>query len=170
MLNGQSIKDQDFPTRMFNMFSPLQFNLDGGPGRDLLFRSNYDLRTSVLSYNGISFEHDAAIRSEFQRLIGKQNLEAKLDAMAEDPAIINSINNMEAGPQSADPSKMVHNRVIGKMFKDAKDKAWATLRTRPDVKVLIEEARIEAAREFNNNQKVRTQNANRAVELSQMSN
>jgi hypothetical protein len=170
ILNGRSIKDQDFPTRMFNMFSPIQFNLDGGPGRDLLFRSNYDLRTSVLSYNGISFAENAAIRSEFQRLIGKQNLEAKLDKLAKDPGIINSINNMEAGPKSADPSKMVHNRVIGKMFKDAKDKAWATLRTRPDVKVLIEETRKEKAREFNNNLKVKTQNANRAVELSQMSN
>ena len=33
LLNGKSIKEQNFGTRMFNMFSPIQFNLDGGPGR-----------------------------------------------------------------------------------------------------------------------------------------
>ena len=32
-------------TRMFNAISPVQFNLDYSPGRELLFNSGYDLRT-----------------------------------------------------------------------------------------------------------------------------
>ena len=36
MLNGRPIKDWDFPTRMFNMFSPFYVNLDQSEGRKLL--------------------------------------------------------------------------------------------------------------------------------------
>ena len=35
MLNGKPIKDWDFPTRMFNMFSPFSINLDQSIGRKL---------------------------------------------------------------------------------------------------------------------------------------
>ena len=159
ILNGKSIKDQDFPTRMFNMFSPVQFNLDGGPGRDLLFRSNYDLRTSVMSYNGISFKENAKLRSEFQRLIGEQNIEAKLDKLAKDPGIMNSIYTMEQGPKSAEPSTMPHNLIIGKIFKEAKAKAWAQLRQREDVKLLIHKQQTEAARQINSNTRVNRENS-----------
>jgi hypothetical protein len=153
ILNGQSIKDQDFPTRMFNMFSPVQFNLDGGPGRDLLFRSNYDLRTSVNSYNGYSFAENAEIRSEFQRLIGEQNLESKLDKMAEDPTMMNSIKQMELGDQSKEPSDYPHYDRIKVMFDTAKKKAWAELKKREDVKVMIKktmDTKAEAATTRNN--------------------
>lgn len=153
ILNGKSIKDQDFPTRMFNMFSPVQFNLDGGPGRDLLFRSNYDLRTSVNSYNGYSFADNAEIRSEFQRLIGEQNLEAKLDKMAKDPTMMNSIRQMELGDQSKEPSDYPHYDRIKVMFDSAKKKAWAELKKREDVKVMIKETmdkKAEAATTKNN--------------------
>ena len=163
ILNGQSIKDQDFPTRMFNMFSPVQFNLDGGPGRDLLFRSNYDLRTSVNSYNGISFADNAEIRSEFQRLIGEQNLEAKLDHMAEDPTIMNSIKQMELGSQGKEPSDYPHYDRIKVMFDKAKKKAWAELRKREDVQIMLKkdmDKKAEAATTKNNinsqNEQLRT--------------
>ena len=35
-------------TRAYNMFSPVQMNLDNSPGRELLFKSGYDMRLSVL--------------------------------------------------------------------------------------------------------------------------
>ena len=152
ILNGRSIKDSDFPTRMFNMFSPIQLSLDGGPGRDLLFRSNYDLRTSVNSYNGVSFAENAEIRSEFQRLIGEQNIEAKLDALAEDPTMMNSIRRMELASKSSEPSDFPHYSRIQTIFDKAKKKAWATLRQREDVKVMLQQDRdrkAEAARERN---------------------
>ena len=153
---------------MFNMFSPIQFNLDGGPGRDLLFRSNYDLRTSVNSYNGISFAENAEIRSEFQRLIGMQNLEAKLDAMAKDPSIIHSMNEMKLADRSADPSKFPHNIRIKNMFDAAKKKAWATLRQREDVKVLIQKDRDTKAEEAR--RATRINKENRATTLANIPN
>ena len=171
LLNGRSIKESDFPTRMFNMFSPLQFSLDGGPGRDLLFRSNYNLRQSVLSYNGISFKENAKVRSEFQRLIGEQNIEAKLDELAKSKEIMNSINRMEqdfAKNGSAEPEIYPHFKIIGAIFDKAKKKAWAHLRTREDVKVLIEEQRQQKADAAKTTNDVNKQNA--LIRLTQMSN
>ena len=162
ILNGQSIKDQDFPTRMFNMFSPLQFNLDGGKGRELLFRSQYDLRTSVLGYKGISFAEDANLRSEFQRLIGKQNIEAELDKLADDPTMMNSIYRMEReaqGPKSTEPKNYPHFKRIQKIFDKAKKKAWAELSQNPDVKVLIEEQRKNKAGAAQVRNDINSQNA-----------
>ena len=158
LLNGKSIKEQNFGTRMFNMFSPIQFNLDGGPGRDLLFRSNFDLRASVLSYNGISFKTNAKLRSEFQRLIGKQNVEADLDDLAKDPSMIHSIERMEldlrSGGQANDPLKYPHNKRISRIFDKAKKKAWAQLRQNEEVKVLIQEQKEKKASAYRRAQEI----------------
>jgi Fe-S cluster biosynthesis and repair protein YggX len=153
---------------MFNMFSPVQFNLDGGPGRDLLFRSNFDLRTSVLSYNGIDMRKNNKLRSEFQRLIGKQNVEAELDKLAKDPKMIRSIQQMEAdlraGDQGNDPMKYPHNLRIKRVFDKAKKKAWAQMRLNEDVKLLIQKQKEKKAAEYQRKQKIN--NAPTAVELS----
>jgi hypothetical protein len=160
LLNGKSIKEQNFGTRMFNMISPIHFNLDGSPGRDLLFRSNFDVRTSVLSHNGINFKTNAKLRSEFQRLIGKQNLEAELDKMSKDPKMIRSIEQMEMdlknGGQDNDPKKYPHNIRLKRLFDKAKKKAWAQLRNNEEVKLLIQDEKnknaemIRKKREINN--------------------
>ena len=68
LLNGQPIKDWDFPTRMFNMFSPFSINLDQSEGRKLLFESKYDMRMSTLSSpDGLSLKDSPRLRSLFQR-------------------------------------------------------------------------------------------------------
>jgi len=159
LLNGKSIKEQDFPTRMFNMFSPLQFNLDGSPGRDMLFQSNYDLRTSVLSYNGISFANNAKLRSEFQRLIGKQNVEAELDKLAKDPTMWNSINQMnQEKDRSKEPNTYPHFKRIQKIFDKAKKKAWAELKQNEEVKVLLKEQQDTKAEAYRRKNDINSQN------------
>jgi hypothetical protein len=134
---------------MFNMISPIHFNLDGSPGRDLLFRSNFDIRTSVLSHNGINFKTNAKLRSEFQRLIGKQNLEADLDKLAKDPQMIRSIEKMEYdrnnGNQDNEPKDYPHNLRIKRLFDKAKKKAWAQLRNNEEVKLLIQKQKDKKA-------------------------
>ena len=63
MLNGQPIKDWDFPTRMFNAFSPFYVNLDQSEGRKLLFNSGYDMRMSTYSSpDGIDLSDNARLR------------------------------------------------------------------------------------------------------------
>ena len=92
MLNGQPIKDYDFITRAWNMFSPVQFNLDQGPVRKLLFRSGYDTRLSVYyAPDNTDLSKLPGVRSKFQKAIGDQNLEAQFNELAADPRIQASI-------------------------------------------------------------------------------
>ena len=147
LLNGKPIKEWDFPTRMFNMFSPFQINLDQGPGRKLLFESKYDMRLSTLSSpDGLSLKDSPRLRSLFQKAIGDQNLEAQLNKLAMDPRVIQSLQYMNAdlnaGRREMDPrSAYMHNQLIHNLFQTARRKAWATLMNNPEVLELIKEQR-----------------------------
>ena len=104
------------------------------------------MRTSVLSYNGISCADNDELRSEFQRLIGAQNVEAQLDKLAEDPTMMNSIYRMEReaqGPNSTEPKNYPHFSRIQNIFDKAKKKAWAKLSQNPEVKALLQENRTK---------------------------
>ena len=147
LLNGKPIRDWDFPTRMFNMFSPFSINLDQGEGRKLLFESKYDMRLSTLSSpDGLSLKKSPRLRSLFQKAIGDQNLEAALNKLARDPRVIQSLEYMQAdlnaGRREMDPrSAYVHNQLIHRLFQDARRRAWAQLMSDPEVIELINEQR-----------------------------
>ena len=155
LLNGQPIKDWDFPTRMFNMFSPFSINLDQSEGRKLLFESKYDMRMSTLSSpDGLSLKDSPRLRSLFQKAIGDQNLEAKLNKLARDPKIIRSLQYMQAdlnaGRREMNPrTAYSHNQIIHRLFTEARKKAWATLMQDPEVRDLIEEQRRLDAQNYN---------------------
>ena len=75
ILTGRPIKEHDFITRTFNAISPVSFNLDHSPGRQFLFDSGYDLRTSTYySPDGVNLTDSPDVRSLFQKAIGDQNL------------------------------------------------------------------------------------------------
>ena len=168
MLNGRPIKDWDFPTRMFNMFSPFTVNLDQGPGRKLLFDSGYDMRLSVYSSpDGIDLSDSSRLRSLYMKAIGDQNLEAQLNKLAEDPRIINSINQMQmdlrAGRKEINPRiAYVHNKIIHTLFLEARTKAWAAVRNDPEAQQLyLEDKRINIQNQtsLNNTRNFTNQNA-----------
>jgi hypothetical protein len=145
ILNGKPIRDWDVPTRFYNMFSPIQINFDEGVGRQLLFNSNFDMAQSFKSLDGISLREHPQIRSEWQRLVGEQNLEQKLNKLAMRKDVKASVAKMQADLASTvdrdlDPMKdYVHNRLIANMFETAKNKAKAKLMQMPEVKQLFEE-------------------------------
>lgn len=145
MLNGQPIRDWDFPTRMFNAFSPFYINLDQNEGRKLLFNSGYDASLSVFSSpDGISLKDSPRLRSKFMKAIGDQNLEAKFNKLAKDPKIISSINQMQAdlraGRKEIDPRKAyVHTKIIHTLFMDARRKAWSQVQNDPEALQLYQE-------------------------------
>ena len=146
MLNGRPIRDWDFPTRMFNMFMPFAINLDQGAGRKLLFESKYDLRTSTYAApdGSLDLSDSPVIRSAYQKAIGDQNIEAKLDRLAKDPKILNSMREMNAdlngGLKEKDPMlSYFHNKKIKSLFDEAKKLAWAKISKDPQIKALIEE-------------------------------
>jgi hypothetical protein len=137
------IRDWDPITRMWNAFSPLQLNLDPSPGRKLLFESGYDLRLSVYyAPDGTNLTDSPDIRSRFQKALGMQNLERKLDKLAEDPKIIASIEEMHRDIRNGDRGKYQtsdyhHNIIINKIFTKARKIAWHSIKMDRDIQELI---------------------------------
>ena len=149
-LTGKPINDWSFPTRMFNMFSPVQLNLDYSPGKQLLFNSGYDLRVSAYATpTGVSLKDTPEVRSMYQKAMGEQNLQAKLDKLARQPKVIESLAQMEAdrnaGRYGNDPKDYHHNKVIFSLFSDVQKRAWASIADDPRVIKLVEAQRLQSA-------------------------
>ena len=158
ILTGKPIKDHNFITRMFNSVSPVNFNLDYSPGRELLFNSNYDLRESTYTApDGTDLSDSPKVRSMYQRAIGELNLLKKLDKMANDPAIQLSIANMNRerrmGKRSTEPKSFPHYKKIAKLFYKAKKEAWANIKKENDVQKLIIDERNQKLQNREANQK-----------------
>ena len=145
ILTGRPIKDHNFITRMFNAVSPVNFNLDYSPGRELLFNSGYDMRTSTYSApDGTDLSNSPKVRSMYQRAIGEQNLEAIFNKMAQEESIQISIAEMnyykKNGMSDVEPRSFPHYKRIAKVFDKAKKQAWAKIKRDNDVqKLLIQE-------------------------------
>ena len=145
ILNGRPIKDHDFITRMFNAVSPVNFNVDYSPGRELLFNSGYDMRTSTYSApDGTDLSDSPRVRSMFQKAIGEQNLEKIFNEMAKSESVQISLAEMnyykKNGMKDVEPRSFPHYKKIAKAFDKAKKRAWASLKKDNDVqKLLIEE-------------------------------
>jgi len=177
ILTGRPVRDWDPLTRMYNAISPISLNFDGSKGRQLLMNSNYDLRVSTLTApDGTSLADDNNIRSEFQRQIGIQNIEAKLAKLADDPRVIQSLIEMEydlmSGFKQKNPMDYAHNKLIHGIFNRARAKAWANMRSNPDVMLLIMARQKKEAAKHNtiaNPELGRTQ-LNEAKQLLEMTN
>ena len=149
MLNGNPIRDYDFMTRSFNMFSPVSLNLEESDARRFLFNSGYDLRMSVyFAPDGTNLTDNPNIRSLFQQEIGKENLEYELDKLSRDPKIIASMqlmySDIRGGRRSEfDARDYHHNRVIDRLFKKARVLAWRRLTDHPEISSIISEQRIK---------------------------
>ena len=157
ILNGQPLRDWNFIESMFNAVSPVSFSLKPSPGRDLLHRSGYDLRTTVTSAPGnlrVDLNKSNVARSLFQQAIGNykdskgRNLEQIFNEYADPelyPEIANSIAMMQAdlkdGARQNEPRKYTHNIWIDKAFAKAKKKAWASIQDHPEIIRLVQEAK-----------------------------
>jgi hypothetical protein len=131
ILNGSKLNDYDFMTRAFNAVSPFQINIGTTPTRELLFRSLYDIKASVNS--GPNNEAlTSEMKSKYQYLIGKQNIEAQLETLFQNPDISQSIIDMEtdrAAGRRYDAATTLHNQKIKELFDNAKKIAWQQLKS-----------------------------------------
>ena len=139
MLTGRPIKDHDFMTRAFNMFSPVHFNLDHGEGKQFLFKSGYDLRVATYyAPDGTDLTDHPEIRSRYQQLIGEQNLELQLARLAKSPKVQASLEQMMFDIRSGlrgdyQTRDYYHNIMIEKLFYDARKIAWTKLEDEDNV-------------------------------------
>ena len=147
MLNGRPLKDWDFLTRAFNAVSPVTLNLEQSDGRNFLFDSGYDLRTSTyFAPDSTNLTDHPYIRSEFQRALGSLNLELELDKFANDPKMIASMEKMYADIRAGKRAQFnardyYHNVVIDRLFRKARRIAWAQVRNLPEAQDLIKAQR-----------------------------
>lgn len=134
LLNGQPIRDWNFMERAWNAVSPINLKMEEGPGRNLLWNSNYDLRiVGYSSPDGIDLSDHTYMRSWFQQEIGNLNLEAKFDELAVRPDVQASVQRMNDdlrnGKRELDPMKAyMHNKLIDDTFQRARKQAWANVR------------------------------------------
>ena len=145
MLNGKPLRSYNFFTNAFNAVSPVQLNMDKGPGRSFLFQSGYDLRLfAYTAPDGTSLASHPQVRSKFQEAIGKYNLEAELNKLAGRYDIQLSMQQMQSDKLSGDfernPMKAYrHNKILAALFRRVAKRAWADLRNNSEVKALIED-------------------------------
>jgi hypothetical protein len=129
VLDGSIIRDYDVPTRLFNTFSPMQINPGVSPTREMLFRSGLDLKTTFnTGPNGEVLT--AKMKSEFNRILGQQKIESRLEKLFKNPQIASSILDMEAAraarlPVTADDT--LHGMEINRIIYEAKKNAWSEL-------------------------------------------
>ena len=158
MLNGRPLKDWDFMTRLYNAVSPVSLNLDQSSGREFLFDSGYDLRTSTyFAPDSTNLTDHPYIRSEFQRALGSLNLELELDKFAKDKRMLASMEEMYSDIRAGRRAQFnardyYHNRIIDRLFKQAKARAWASIKDDPRIAKVVEEQRLEKARQIGKRQ------------------
>jgi hypothetical protein len=156
VLNGEKIRDWNFMEKMYNLISPVGISLNNSPGRTLLWNSNYDLRlVSYTSPDGLELKEHPKLRSEFQKYLGKQGLEAKLNKLADrrdvQLSVMRMTNDRNSNKNYLDPmNSYLHNSLIKQRFEAARKKAWAEVRrNNPDLAdELYETKRQRAAETF----------------------
>jgi len=152
LLNGKPIRDHDFVTRMWNTFIPVSLNLDQGPGRKMLFDSGFDMRLSTYyGPDSTDLTDSPRLRSKFQEYIGKENLELKLNKLAADPRVQESMaimqNDLRTGNKGLEPMKAyLHNKLIKAAFDEARYAAWAKMLQHTEIQQLIREEQLRQAK------------------------
>ena len=141
LLDGKRVRYWDWSTRMVNALLPFNINTASTPTRQWLIRSGLNLKETTMTTpkDGMSLEHHADLRSKFQSYFheytptGKANLEGELEELFKNPAITESILNMERDRDNGkqyDPEATFHGTELRKIFRGARDHAWA--RTKQD--------------------------------------
>jgi hypothetical protein len=148
ILDGRPINDSLPIVRLMNAVNPFYINPATNPTRELLFRSGVDLKlTFNTGPNNESLEGHPELKSKWQYYVSKQNIEAELETLFKDKAVIKSILDMEedrAAGRRYETSETFHVPLINNILKKAKSNAWAQLMSdTPEVRELNEQSRLE---------------------------
>lgn len=156
ILTGEPLKEHSFWTRVFNAVSPITLNLQNSPGRTLLWNSGYDVNIAAYANpDGVDLKNYPEVRSMYQKAMGSQNLEAKLDALAARPDVQESIREMNkdrnGGFAMIEPKSYRANELIAQLFRQAQRTAWAQVSKNPEVqRLILAQKNMEAAEKFRN--------------------
>ena len=143
-LNGEPLKLYDWGTRTWNAVMPFQLNTGPTATRQTLWRSLYDVKVSV-NTKPDGGPIPGQLKSKWQMLIGKQNVEAQLTELfygkKTGQQMMASIQKMEkdrdAG-QLTEASTYVHYQAVDSIFKNAKRQAWVQMTRFPEVSAILQ--------------------------------
>jgi hypothetical protein len=147
VLNGQPLRMWDAPTRMWNAVMPFQINHEASETRQMLWRSMYDVKTTVNTMPDNVGEIPTSLKSRWQYLIGKQNIESQLEKLFKNKQILASIVKMEQDRDAGKPYDAMsyqHNDQIRSIFYKAKRNALLELQQDSEASALLAKARREA--------------------------
>ena len=85
-LNGEIIKDWDWPTRLWNTISPIQLSGADNPTRKMLRESGYDLATTFKT-DSFGNRLNPQQRSKMMQLMGQEGIEDQLTKLFADPTV-----------------------------------------------------------------------------------
>jgi len=135
LINGKSFyKFQDPLSWSANTLSRINIGPVPSAGKMLMIRGNFALADSFNSFGNIDLSRDNELRSAWHNKIAEQNIDQKIiDAVNNNPKILESIVQMEADPSLFDsPMKFGHNREFKRIVEKAKENAWNTLLSESD--------------------------------------
>ena len=118
----------------------------------------YDIRLSTyFSPNGDDLSDSPRIRSMFQKAIGEQNLELKLNKLADSPKILASLDQMNQDIRNGlrgdyETGDYYHNIQIDRIFTNARRKAWASIMSDPRIRELVRKQKEEKIRRYKKKQ------------------
>jgi hypothetical protein len=118
----------------------------------MLFNSGYNL--NVIGFtgpNGEDLKELPKVLEAYHQEMGKLNVEAKLDELAKDPLMQNSINGMAEFRRNSDAPGMTgvsardfpHFDRLNSIMKRAQMRAWARMKAMPEVQKILEDKRQE---------------------------
>lgn len=148
VLDGSRLRMWDVPTRMWNAVMPFQLNPVASQTRETLWRSLFDVKVSVNTLPGGEGEIPPNLKSKWQYLIGKQNVEAQLAKLFSSRQIQDSILVMERDRDSGrgitnDPMTYLHNQEIKRIFDRAKRNAMFELQQDAEASAILYKAKRE---------------------------
>ena len=140
LLEHRPLKNWNFWQRALDAVNPVGLSIDkqASLGRKLIYNSNYDLSVKFYRYKGVDMSEDKYARNAFNEAFSKQNVIQELDVLASDPAIQASVAIMKKdakGPEGSrlNPMTYLHNQRIKAIMDKAKDRAWLSIQTDPEI-------------------------------------
>ena len=85
-MNGEIIKDWDWPTRLWNTIMPIQVSGADNPTRKMLRESGYDLATTFKT-DSFGNRLNPQQRSKMMQLMGQEGIEDQLTKLFADPTV-----------------------------------------------------------------------------------
>jgi hypothetical protein len=151
-LNGEPLRDWNIFERFYEVFVPIPLRNVAGPGREMLFNSGYNL--NVIGFtgpNGEDLKELPKVLEAYHQEMGNLNVEAKLNELAEDPLMQNSINGMNEFRRNPDAPGMAgvtardfpHFDRLNTIMKRAQMRAWARMKAMPEVQKILEDKKQE---------------------------